>query len=163
MYAIVRAGGRQEKVAVGDVLEIDRLQAAPGSTVDLPVLLLVDGDDVTTDKSALAKASVTVEVVAATKGPKIDILKYKNKTGYRVRKGHRQKHTQVLVTGIEADAANPKAAPKAAAAKTAATSPAKKSTAKKSTATKTTTATKKTTATKATAKKTKATKATDSQ
>ena len=81
MYAIVRAGGRQEKVAVGDVLEIDRLQAEPGSSVDLPVLLLVDGDDVTSDKSALAKASVTVEVVAATKGPKIHILKYKNKTG----------------------------------------------------------------------------------
>ena len=168
MYAIVRAGGRQEKVAVGDVLEIDRLQAEPGSTVDLPVLLLVDGDDVTSDKSALAKASVTVEVVAATKGPKIDILKYKNKTGYRVRKGHRQKHTQVLVTGIEVDAANPKAAPKTAATKTAATSPAKKTTATKKPAAKTSTA-KKSTATKttaaktSTAKKTTATKATDSQ
>ena len=126
MYAIVRAGGRQEKVAVGDVLEIDRLQAEPGSSVDLPVLLLVDGDDVTSDKSALAKASVTVEVVAATKGPKIHILKYKNKTGYRVRKGHRQKHTQVRVTGIEADAAN--------SAKKA--TPTKKSTATKATDTK---------------------------
>ena len=56
---------------------------------------------VTSDKAALAKATVTVEVVAATKGPKIDILKYKNKTGYRKRQGHRQKHTQVKVTGIE--------------------------------------------------------------
>jgi large subunit ribosomal protein L21 len=101
VYAIVRAGGRQEKVAVGDVLEIDRLQAEPGATVELPVLLLVDGTDVTTDKSALAKATVTVEVVAGTKGPKIDILKYKNKTGYRKRQGHRQKLTQVKVTGIE--------------------------------------------------------------
>jgi large subunit ribosomal protein L21 len=101
VYAIVRAGGRQEKVAVGDVLEIDRLQAEPGATVELPVLLLVDGESVTTDKSELAKATVTVEVVAATKGPKIDILKYKNKTGYRKRQGHRQKHTQVKVTGIE--------------------------------------------------------------
>ena len=101
VYAIVRAGGRQEKVAVGDVLEIDRLQAEPGSTVELPVLLLVDGASVTSDKAALAKATVTVEVVAATKGPKIDILKFKNKTGYRKRQGHRQKHTQVKVTGIE--------------------------------------------------------------
>jgi len=101
VYAIVRAGGRQEKVAVGDILEIDRLHAEPGATVELPVLLLVDGDDVTTDRSALAKATVTVEVVAATKGPKIIILKYKNKTGYRKRQGHRQKHTQVVVTGIE--------------------------------------------------------------
>jgi large subunit ribosomal protein L21 len=104
VYAIVRAGGRQEKVSVGDVLEIDRLQAEPGDSVELPVLLLVDGDDVTTDKSVLAKATVTVEIVAATKGPKIDILKYKNKTGYRKRQGHRQKHTQVKVTGIETGA-----------------------------------------------------------
>lgn len=104
VYAIVRAGGRQEKVAVGDVLEIDRLQAEPGETVELPVLLLVDGADVTSDKSALAKATVTVEVVAGTKGPKIDILKYKNKTGYRKRQGHRQKLTQVKVTGIETGA-----------------------------------------------------------
>ena len=101
VYAIVRAGGRQEKVAVGDVLEIDRVQAEPGSTVELPVLLLVDGDTVTSDKATLAKATVTVEVVGGTMGPKIDILKYKNKTGYRKRQGHRQKHTQVKVTGIE--------------------------------------------------------------
>ncbi len=101
VYAIVRAGGRQEKVAVGDILEIDRLPAEPGSSMELPVLLLVDGDVVTSDKAALAKATVTVEIVAGTKGPKIDILKYKSKTGYRSRKGHRQKHTQVKVTGIE--------------------------------------------------------------
>ena len=100
-YAIVRAGGRQEKVAVGDVLEIDRVDAEPGATVELPVLLLVDGETVTSDKDTLAKATVTVEVVGATKGRKIDILKYKNKTGYRKRQGHRQKHTQVKVTGIE--------------------------------------------------------------
>jgi len=101
VYAIVRAGGRQEKVAVGDVLNIDRVSGEPGSTVQLPVLLLVDGDSVTSDKKALSGASVTAEVVAATKGRKIDILKYKNKTGYRVRQGHRQKHTQVKITGIE--------------------------------------------------------------
>jgi len=89
---------------VGDVLEIDRIHAEPGATVDLPVLLLVDGDDVTSDKSTLAKATVTVEVVAATKGPKIDIMKFKNKTGYRRRQGHRQRLTQVKVTGIKTGA-----------------------------------------------------------
>jgi large subunit ribosomal protein L21 len=117
VYAIVRAGGRQEKVSVGDVLEIDRVQAKPGDSVELPVLLLVDGTDVTSDKTTLAKASVTVEVVAATKGPKINILKYKNKTGYRKRQGHRQHHTRVLVTGIEsgAKAATKKATPAKAA------------------------------------------------
>ena len=85
---------------MGDVLEIDRLDAEPGASVTLPVLLLVDGTDVTSDRKTLSDATVTVEVVGATKGPKIDILKYKNKTGYRRRSGHRQKHTQVKVTDI---------------------------------------------------------------
>ena len=100
MYAIVRAGGRQEKVTVGDVLEVDRLQGSPGSTVQWPALLLVDGESVTSDAEALAAITVTAEIVENTKGPKIIILKYKNKTGYRKRQGHRQKLTQVKVTGI---------------------------------------------------------------
>ena len=101
MYAIVRGGGRQHKVAVGDVLEVDRLAGDPGSSVTLPALLVVDGATVTSDSSALAGVTVTVEVVEHTKGPKIDIGLYKNKTGYRRRLGHRQQHTQVRVTGIE--------------------------------------------------------------
>ena len=101
MYAIVRAGGRQEKVAVGDVLEVDRLAGGPGAIVEFPALLLVDGDEVTSDAKTLAGVAVTAEIVDDTKGPKIVILKYKNKTGYRKRQGHRQKLTQVKVTGIE--------------------------------------------------------------
>ena len=100
VYAIVRAGGRQEKVAVGDVVVVDRLSAQAGSTIELTALLLVDGATVTTDASALAKVKVTAEVVRDEKGPKIDILKYKNKTGYRKRQGHRQKLTRLKVTGI---------------------------------------------------------------
>ena len=100
VYAIVRAGGRQEKVATGDVFELDRLSGEPGSTVELPAVLLVDGSTVTTDAKALAKVTVTAEVVAHTKGPKIEILHYKNKSGHRVRQGHRSKLTQVKVTGI---------------------------------------------------------------
>jgi large subunit ribosomal protein L21 len=102
VYAIVRSGGTQQKVAVGDVIEIDRVTSDVGETVSLPVLLLVDGADVTSDADKLAKAAVTAEVVGATKGPKITILKYKNKTGYRKRQGHRQKYTQVKVTDISA-------------------------------------------------------------
>lgn len=98
MYAIVRSGGRQHKVAVGDVLEIDRTADRVGSSVALRPLLLVDGDQVSTDVSG---ATVTAEVLAETKGPKIKILKFKNKTGYRKRQGHRQKYTQVRITGIE--------------------------------------------------------------
>ena len=101
MYAIVRAGGRQEKVAVGDLVTVDRLAGEPGTTIQLPALLLVDGDTVTSDAATLAKVKVTAEVIAETKGPKIDILKYKNKTGYRKRIGYRSKLTQIRVTGIE--------------------------------------------------------------
>ena len=101
MYAIVRAGGRQEKVAIGDVLEVDRLSGEPGDSVRLPALLLVDGESVTSDTATLSGVTVTAEIVAATKGPKIDILKFKSKTGYRKRQGHRQKLTQVKVIGIE--------------------------------------------------------------
>ena len=102
VYAIVRAGGRQEKVAVGDVLLIDKVDTAVGESFSLPALLLVDGDKVTTDAAKLAKVSVTAEVVKPAKGPKIIIHKHKNKTGYHKRQGHRQPLTQVKVTAITA-------------------------------------------------------------
>jgi large subunit ribosomal protein L21 len=102
MYAIVKTGGKQYKVAEGDVLEIEKLDAALGAEVALPAILLVDGESVTTDAAALAKVAVTAEVLAATKGPKIKIHKFKNKTGYHKRQGHRQPLTQIKVTGISA-------------------------------------------------------------
>ena len=102
MYAIVRAGGRQEKVSVGDLLTIDKVEAQAGETVELAPVLLVDGSAVTTDADALGKAKVTAEVVGAAKGPKIVIQKYKNKTGYKKRQGHRQPLTQVKITAIDA-------------------------------------------------------------
>ena len=97
MYAIVKTGGKQYKVAEGDVLTIEKLEVAPGASVALPAILLVDGTDVTTDADALAKVAVTAQVLAATKGPKIRIHKYKNKTGYHKRMGHRQPLTQIKV------------------------------------------------------------------
>ena len=102
MYAIVKTGGKQYKVAVGDVVEVEKLDAAPGAEVALPAILVVDGEAVTHDAAKLAKVAVTAEVVAQTKGPKIHIHKYKNKTGYHKRMGHRQRLTQVKVTGIDA-------------------------------------------------------------
>lgn len=101
MYAIVRSGGRQHKVAVGDVVEIDKVADEVGSSIELTPLLLVDGESVTSTKEDLGKVKVTAEVLGETKGPKIRILKYKNKTGYKKRQGHRQRYTQVKVTGIE--------------------------------------------------------------
>lgn len=100
MYAIVKTGGKQYRVAEGDVLEIEKLDAVPGAEVALAAILLVDGAAVTTDAAKLAEVAVTAEVLAQTKGPKIRIHKYKNKTGYHKRMGHRQQLTQVKVTGI---------------------------------------------------------------
>ncbi len=100
VYAIVKAGGRQEKVSVGDVVVVDRLSGGTGETVQLPALLLVDGEKVTSDAAALAKVTVTAEIVRNERGPKIVIQKFKNKTGYKKRQGHRQDLTRLKVTGI---------------------------------------------------------------
>ncbi|HMR48609.1 MAG TPA: 50S ribosomal protein L21 [Arachnia sp.] len=101
MYAIVRNGGRQHKVAVGDILDIDLVSEEVGGTVNLQPLMLVDGEKITLDAKGLEKVSVNAEVLGEVKGPKIKILKYKNKTGYKKRQGHRQRYTQVKITGIE--------------------------------------------------------------
>jgi large subunit ribosomal protein L21 len=125
VYAIVKTGGKQYKVAVGDVVEVEKLTGAAGAAVTLPAVLVVDGTDVTSDAKALAGVTVTGEVVAQTKGVKISILKYKNKTGYRKRIGHRQQLTQVKVTdistGTSTATAKTKPAKKAAAPKAEAT------------------------------------------
>ena len=104
MYAIVKTGGKQYKVVEGDVIEIEKLEGEPGAAVTLPAVLVVDGAEVTANAAALAGVTVSGEVVAHTKGPKIVIHKFKNKTGYHKRQGHRQPLTQVLVTGIAVSA-----------------------------------------------------------
>ena len=101
MYAIVKASGHQEKVEVGDVILVNRLGAKKGDTVEFPVALVVDGSNVTLGAKDLAKLSVKAEVVDdEAKGPKINIQKFKNKTGVARRKGHRQQLTAVKVTEI---------------------------------------------------------------
>lgn len=101
MYAIVRAGGRQEKVSVGDVLIVDKVAGEPGAGLDLVPLLVVDGETVTSAAADLAKFTVSAEIVEATKGPKIVIQKFKNKTGYKKRQGHRAQLTRIRVTSIK--------------------------------------------------------------
>ena len=101
MYAIVKAGGHQEKVEVGDTILVNRLAAKKGETVEFPVAPVVDGPKVTIAAADLAKISVKGEVVDdEAKGPKIRIQKFKNKTGVARRKGHRQKLSIVKITEI---------------------------------------------------------------
>ena len=100
MYAIVRCGGRQEKASVDDVLTVDKLAGDIGSSVTLPAVLVVDDDNVVSDPAALGRYEITAEILGAASGPKINMVLYKNKTGYRRRLGHRQKYTQVRITGI---------------------------------------------------------------
>jgi large subunit ribosomal protein L21 len=100
MYAIVKTGGKQYKVAVDDVVTVEKIVGEPGDVVSLVPLLLVDGDDLTTGADALAAATVSAKVVEHIKGPKIRIHKFKNKTGYHKRQGHRQPLTKVQVTKI---------------------------------------------------------------
>ena len=101
MYAIVKAGGHQEKVEVGDVILVNRLNAKKGDTMEFPASLVVDGSKVILGAKDLAKLTVKAEVVNdEAKGPKISIMKYKNKTGVARRKGHRQQLTAVKITAI---------------------------------------------------------------
>ena len=101
VYAVVRAGGRQEKVSVGTIVTLDRIKNDGTGKIQLPALLLVDGEKVTTDAAVLAKVKVTAEVIGDLRGPKIIIQKYKNKTGYKKRQGHRSELTRVKVTEIK--------------------------------------------------------------
>ncbi len=125
MYAIIRAGGKQSKVHSGDVIDIERVKGDETELTFEPLLVVDDDGNAFSDQDSLSKSSVQAKILGESNGPKIDIFKYKNKTGYRRRQGHRQKYTQIEITGITLPGA------KAPAKKPAAS---KKATADKSTA-----------------------------
>jgi large subunit ribosomal protein L21 len=127
VYAIVRCGGRQEKAAVDDVLTVDTLAGDVGSSVTLPAVLVVDDGKVISDPAEVGRYQVTAEIMGAIAGPKINMIHYRNKTGYRRRLGHRQRYTQVKITGISTGKGG------SARASSAKASPEKASTAKAST------------------------------
>jgi large subunit ribosomal protein L21 len=110
VYAIVRCGGRQEKASVDDVLTVDKLAGEVGSSVTLPAVLVIDDDKVISDPAEVGGYQITAEILGAASGPKINMIHYKNKTGYRRRLGHRQKYTQVKITSIAAAKSGTKAA-----------------------------------------------------
>jgi large subunit ribosomal protein L21 len=101
MYAIIRAGGKQAKVQSGDVIEIERVKGDAENLSFAPLLVVDDKGNAVSDRDILAKATVTAKVLGGSQGPKVDIFKYKNKTGYRRRQGHRQKYTQIEITEIK--------------------------------------------------------------
>jgi|SRR5262245_21832097 large subunit ribosomal protein L21 len=102
MFAIVEAGGRQEKVVTGAVVVVDRLAAEPGAEVTFDKVLFVEGADgqVVTGKPYVSGASVTGVVEAQTKGKKIRVFKMKRRKQYRKTQGHRTLQTRVRVTSI---------------------------------------------------------------
>jgi large subunit ribosomal protein L21 len=104
VYAIVRCGGRQEKVALDEVVTVDKLPGEVGSSVTLSALLVVDGDRIISDPAEVGRYQVTADIVGDAAGPKINMIHYRNKTGYRRRLGHRQRYTQVRITSIGTDA-----------------------------------------------------------
>lgn len=113
MYAIIRAGGKQARVQSGDVIDIERIKSDDEKLTFQPLLVVDDDGNAVSDRAALAKASVTAKVLGESAGDKLDMFKYKNKSGYRRRQGHRQKYTRIEITGIKL----PAAAKKKAAAK----------------------------------------------
>ena len=164
MYAVVKTGGKQYRVAKDDTILVEKLDAEEGQKVTLPdVMLLGEGDNVTVGTPVVANASVEAQVVSQTRGPKIIIFRRKRRKNHRRTQGHRQDLTLLKITDINTSAKKAAApAKKAAAPKTAEAEPAaeKKAAAKKAPAAKKTAA-KKTAAKKAAAPKKAAAKKSD--
>jgi large subunit ribosomal protein L21 len=101
MYAVIATGGKQYRVKVGDTLDVEKL-TADGDSVELRPVMLVDDEGEVTVGPNLGDATVTASIVEQTKGPKLTVFKYKNKTGYRRKNGHRQQLTRIRVDAINA-------------------------------------------------------------
>jgi large subunit ribosomal protein L21 len=103
-YAIIEDGGKQYKAVIGRTIDVDRFQAEDGEQIDLDhVLLVVDDEDVSVGLPLVAGAKVQATVVSQVKGPKVVVFKYKPKKRYRVKTGHRQKYTRLMIDSISLD------------------------------------------------------------
>jgi len=138
MYAIVKTGGKQYKVAESDVIDVEKLAAEPDSTIELEVVFIADGSKVITDADALQKAKVIATVVEQFKGDKQIIFKFKKRKGYKRLRGHRQNLTKLKIDSISLGDKAPKATKKTYSKKvaedeeaTAEKKPARKNAAKK--------------------------------
>ena len=115
MYAVIKTGGKQHKVKPGDIIEVEHLQA-DGDTVTFHPVLVVDDDGTTHFGKEAQRATVTAKLVGEQKGDKVQVFKYKNKSGYARRQGHRQLMTLLEISDVKLGAAR-KSAPKKTAAK----------------------------------------------
>lgn len=116
VYAVVKTGGKQYKVAVGHTIRVDRLAADEGATVELDeVLMLADGTETTVGTPTVAGAKVVARVVEQGRGPKIIVFKYKPKVRYRRKQGHRQLLTTLTISDIVGPNGQPNARSKPAA------------------------------------------------
>jgi large subunit ribosomal protein L21 len=110
MYAVIRAGGKQQKVKAGDVIEVELTKGeAQTESVTFTPLLVVDDDGKTHVGRDLGKATVTGKLVGEQKGEKVHIFKYRAKTGYAKRQGHRQRYTLVEISDISVGGRKPAA------------------------------------------------------
>ena len=102
MYAIIATGGKQYKVAEGDVIKVEKLGVEAGETYTFDQVLAVGGDELTVGCPTVAGASVSATVVSEDRGKKVIVYKYKRKTGYHKKNGHRQAYTQLKIEKINA-------------------------------------------------------------
>lgn len=102
MYAIIATGGKQYKVSEGDVIKVEKLGKAAGETVTFDKVLLVNNGEVVVGNPTVDNASVSATVVSEGKGKKVIVYKYKRKTGYHKKNGHRQQYTEVKIDKINA-------------------------------------------------------------
>jgi large subunit ribosomal protein L21 len=101
LYAVIRAGGKQHKVAAGDVIRIERLQDGEERVEFTPLVVVNDEGETTAGRERLQNAKVTARVLGQGKAPKVDVFKYRSKVGYRRSYGHRQPYTTIEISGIE--------------------------------------------------------------
>jgi len=115
MFAVIKTGGKQYRVAAEDVIKVERVKGDPGETIQFGEVLLVGGDSVTLGAPTVAGASVAAEVVEQGRGPKVIAFKKRRRKNSRRKRGHRQEFTKVRITEILTEGRVPAKAAKAEA------------------------------------------------
>lgn len=103
MYAVIKTGGKQYRVAEGQTLKVEKIQAEPGASLDIAeVLMIANGDQVLAGSPYLSGGKVTATVKSQGRGPKVEIVKFRRRKHHRKQMGHRQSYTELQITGISA-------------------------------------------------------------